>query len=132
MCCENLAQGTKPFLIGHSLGGTLAAIFAASAPGGLRGLVLLGAPLCFRPATSQFRDTLVSLVPSTLSETDPAPLAINLSRRRVQKKKSALSEGRRRVLIATGDHPASRARTSWTNIVVAFELCKVKKPDFNA
>src|SRR5208337_21099 len=73
MCCENLAQGTKPFLIGHSLGGTLAAIFAASAPGGLRGLVLLGAPLCFRPATSQFRDALVSLVPSDLDEAEPWP-----------------------------------------------------------
>src|SRR5208337_3020945 len=67
------APGTKPFLIGHSLGGTLAAIFAASAPRALCGLVLLGAPLCFQPATSQFRDTLVSLVPSTLSETDPFP-----------------------------------------------------------
>jgi polyhydroxyalkanoate synthase subunit PhaC len=66
--------GTTPFLIGHSLGGTLAAIFAASAPpGSLRGLLLLGAPLCFQPATSQFRDTLVSLVPSTLSEMDPFP-----------------------------------------------------------
>ena len=67
------APGTKPFLIGHSLGGTLAAIFAASAPESLRGLVLLGAPLCFEPKMSQFRDALVSLVPSTLSETDPFP-----------------------------------------------------------
>jgi Alpha/beta hydrolase family len=51
------ALGTKPFLIGHSLGGTLAAIFAASvSPGSLCGLVLLGAPLCFQPETSQFRD----------------------------------------------------------------------------
>jgi polyhydroxyalkanoate synthase len=65
--------GTKPFLIGHSLGGTLAAIFAAAAPQSIRGLVLLGAPLCFQPQTSQFRDALVSLVPSTLSETEPFP-----------------------------------------------------------
>jgi polyhydroxyalkanoate synthase len=67
------APGAKPFLIGHSLGGTLAAIFAASAPESLRGVVLLGAPVCFEPQTSQFRDALVSLVPPTLSETDPFP-----------------------------------------------------------
>jgi polyhydroxyalkanoate synthase len=66
-------QGTKPFLVGHSLGGTLAAIFAALEPYGIRGLVLLGAPLCFEPQTSDFRDALVSLVPSTLPETEPFP-----------------------------------------------------------
>lgn len=65
--------GTKPFLIGHSLGGTLAAIFGAMASESIRGLILLGAPLCFQPGTSQFRDALVSLVPSTLSELDPCP-----------------------------------------------------------
>jgi polyhydroxyalkanoate synthase len=63
----------KPLLVGHSLGGTLAAIFAALAPRSIHGLVLLGAPLCFEPQTSDFRDTLVSLVPSTLSETEPFP-----------------------------------------------------------
>jgi polyhydroxyalkanoate synthase len=65
--------GAKPFLIGHSLGGTLAAIFAALAPESIRGLVLLGAPLCFRPATSRFRDALVSLVPSGLADAEPCP-----------------------------------------------------------
>jgi polyhydroxyalkanoate synthase subunit PhaC len=35
--------------------------------------VLLGAPLCFHPEQSRFRDALVSLVPSTLSEADPFP-----------------------------------------------------------
>jgi polyhydroxyalkanoate synthase subunit PhaC len=65
--------GTKPFLIGHSLGGTLAAIFGALAPDSIRGLVLLGAPLCFRPATSRFRDALVSLVPFGLGEAEPCP-----------------------------------------------------------
>jgi polyhydroxyalkanoate synthase len=63
----------KPFLIGHSLGGTLAAIFGAVAPKSIRGLVLLGAPLCFRPATSRFRDALVSLVPSGLADAEPWP-----------------------------------------------------------
>jgi poly[(R)-3-hydroxyalkanoate] polymerase subunit PhaC len=62
------SAGVKPFLMGHSLGGTLAAIFGALAPESVRGLVLLGAPLCFRVATSRFRDALVSFVPSDLAE----------------------------------------------------------------
>jgi polyhydroxyalkanoate synthase len=70
------SAGVKPFLIGHSLGGTLAAIFGALAPNSIRGLVLLGAPLCFRPATSHFRDALVSLVPSGLAESEPCPGAL--------------------------------------------------------
>ncbi len=41
------ALGTRPFLIGHSLGGTLAAIFAAAEPQSVSGLVLLGAPASF-------------------------------------------------------------------------------------
>lgn len=65
--------GTRPFLVGHSLGGTLAAIFSISAPESIQGLVLLSAPLCFRPGENQFRDALVSLVPPTLSEADPFP-----------------------------------------------------------
>jgi polyhydroxyalkanoate synthase len=67
------SQATKPFLIGHSLGGTIAAIYSAMRPGKLRGLVLLGAPLCFQPKTSRFRDALVSLVPEALSDTAPFP-----------------------------------------------------------
>lgn len=67
------APGTTPFLVGHSLGGTLAAIFTALAPASIRGLILLGAPLCFEPATSRFRDALVSLIPPVLSDGDPFP-----------------------------------------------------------
>jgi polyhydroxyalkanoate synthase len=67
------AQGLKPFLLGHSLGGTLAAIFGAFASESIRGLVLLSAPLCFQPAESRFRDALISLVPSGLSDVDPFP-----------------------------------------------------------
>jgi polyhydroxyalkanoate synthase len=59
------AQGTPPFLMGHSLGGTLAAIFCALEQESVQGLVLLGAPLCFAPGSSQFRDALVALVPQT-------------------------------------------------------------------
>jgi polyhydroxyalkanoate synthase len=62
-----------PFLMGHSLGGTLAAIFCALEPQSARGLVLLGAPLCFEPGSSRFRDALVAMVPSTLSEEDLVP-----------------------------------------------------------
>jgi polyhydroxyalkanoate synthase len=64
---------SKPFLAGHSLGGTLAAIYGAQASDTIRGLVLLSAPLCFQPTTSRFRDALVSLVPSELSDADPFP-----------------------------------------------------------
>ncbi len=67
------AQGTKTHLIGHSLGGTLAAIHAAVLPETIRSLVLLGAPLCFAPSESQFRDALVSLVPEDVSDTEPFP-----------------------------------------------------------
>jgi polyhydroxyalkanoate synthase len=64
---------SKPFLIGHSLGGTIAAIYGALRPERIRGLVLLGAPLCFPPEASRFRDALVSLVPRALPDTAPFP-----------------------------------------------------------
>src|SRR5215467_16006864 len=67
------AQGAKPSLIGHSLGGTLAAIYGAFLPESIRGLVLLGAPLCFEPSKNQFRDALVTLVPQEISGADPFP-----------------------------------------------------------
>jgi polyhydroxyalkanoate synthase len=52
--------GSPPFVLGHSLGGTLAAIFCALQPSLARGLVLLGAPLSFEPGSSRFRDVVVS------------------------------------------------------------------------
>lgn len=67
------ASGSSPVLMGHSLGGTLAAIAAAAEPDAMRGLVLLGAPLCFEPHGSQFRDALVSLVPPGISYLGPCP-----------------------------------------------------------
>jgi polyhydroxyalkanoate synthase len=67
------ADGEEPFLMGHSLGGTLAAIHAALNPQGVRGLVLLGAPLCFQSGVSRFRDALVSVAPTGLSDIDVVP-----------------------------------------------------------
>ena len=58
------SSGLKPFVIGHSLGGTLATIYGALASETIRGFVLLAAPLCFQPEESQFRDTLVVLLGS--------------------------------------------------------------------
>jgi polyhydroxyalkanoate synthase len=66
----NKTCGTPPFIIGHSLGGTLAAIFCALEPHSARGLVLLGAPLCFAPGSSRFRDDVVSNIPPPLFEMD--------------------------------------------------------------
>jgi polyhydroxyalkanoate synthase len=62
--------------MGHSLGGTLAAICAATAPATIGGLVLLGSPLCFRPDESPFRDALISLVPEPVSDSEPYPGSI--------------------------------------------------------
>ncbi|RAI03812.1 poly(3-hydroxyalkanoate) synthetase-like protein [Acuticoccus sediminis] len=49
-----------PFVIGHSLGGTLAAIACSLRPEVVRGLILLGAPLSFGPGSSPFRDVVVA------------------------------------------------------------------------
>ena len=71
----------KPFIMGHSLGGTLAAIFAAIDPPSVRGLVLLSAPVCFEPGSCRFRDALVAMAPPSLSvmEIVPGSLLTQLS-----------------------------------------------------
>jgi len=69
-------SGQMPILMGHSFGGTLAAIYAASAPETVGGLILLSAPLCFREGESLFRDALVSLVPSPVLDAKPYPGSI--------------------------------------------------------
>src|SRR5262249_34966798 len=46
------SNDSKPFLMGHSLGGTLATIYGALSSETVRGLVLLAAPLCFHPEES--------------------------------------------------------------------------------
>ena len=68
-----IAKGAKPHMIGHSLGGTIAAIYGAFQPETIKGLVLLGAPLCFEPSKGQFRDALISLVPRKIPEDEPFP-----------------------------------------------------------
>jgi polyhydroxyalkanoate synthase len=67
------AGETKLFLMGHSLGGTLAAIHATLDARHLQGLVLLGAPLCFAPGTSRFRDGLVLIAPRLPADIDVVP-----------------------------------------------------------
>ncbi|ADH91009.1 Poly(3-hydroxyalkanoate) synthetase-like protein [Ancylobacter novellus DSM 506] len=52
--------GAARFVLGHSLGGTLAAIACALQPEIARGLVLLGAPLSFEPGSSPFRDQVAA------------------------------------------------------------------------
>jgi polyhydroxyalkanoate synthase subunit PhaC len=69
----SVVGGMRPFLMGHSLGGTLAAIYAALEPDRIRGLVLLGSPLCFRRGASPFGDALVSIVPGLPAGPDPVP-----------------------------------------------------------
>lgn len=61
------------FLMGHSLGGTLAAVFAAIAPESIRGIVLLASPLSFAEGSSRFRDGLVATVPSSFPATAVVP-----------------------------------------------------------
>jgi polyhydroxyalkanoate synthase len=65
--------GTKPVLIGHSLGGTFAAIYAAAEPRSVAGLVLLGAPVRFASESSRFRDAVAAFAPAQFSETAVVP-----------------------------------------------------------
>jgi len=74
--CSRETAGAKPFLIGHSLGGTLAAIFASIEPSAIRGLILLSSPLCFEAGSSTFRDALVAIAPSRFSTEDVVPGAL--------------------------------------------------------
>lgn len=70
---EKRSNHEKPVLMGHSLGGTLAAIAGAMVPNSVASLVLLASPLCFPPNGNAFRDTLVSLVPGPVSDSKPYP-----------------------------------------------------------
>jgi polyhydroxyalkanoate synthase len=67
------ADSPKVFLMGHSLGGALAAISAALHPEDLSGIVLLSAPLSFAPGVSAFRDALVAMAPGWLPDVGIMP-----------------------------------------------------------
>jgi polyhydroxyalkanoate synthase len=67
------AGGTPPFVMGHSLGGAMAAIFAALDLLSVRALVLLSTPLCFAPGSWGFRDALVAMAPSGLAAMQIVP-----------------------------------------------------------
>jgi polyhydroxyalkanoate synthase len=69
---EEVGAG-KPFLLGHSLGGTLAAIFAGLHPEQVCGLVLVSAPLCLHPGVSPFRDAIAAIASPWLAEVDIIP-----------------------------------------------------------
>lgn len=60
-------SGERRVLVtGHSLGGTLAAIFAALHPERVRGLVLLEAPLAFGPNTGPFAPLVAAAPPGRI------------------------------------------------------------------
>ena len=67
------AGGMTPLVMGHSLGGTLAAIFAAFDSPSIRGLVLLSTPLCFAPGSCRFRDAIVAMAPPNLAAMEIVP-----------------------------------------------------------
>jgi polyhydroxyalkanoate synthase subunit PhaC len=73
---EAYTRGQKPFLMGHSFGGTLAAMHAALHPQTLQGVVLLSAPLCFERRVSRFGDAIACMEPSTLCDWDIVPGAL--------------------------------------------------------
>lgn len=66
-------SAARPFVVGHSLGGTLAAIYAALEPERIEALVLLDAPLCFRAGVSRFGDALAGLAAFGLIGGGPIP-----------------------------------------------------------
>jgi polyhydroxyalkanoate synthase len=67
------AGGKTPLVMGHSLGGTLGAIFAAFDPPSIRGLVLLSTSLYFAPGTFRFRDAIVAMAPPTVTSVEIVP-----------------------------------------------------------
>jgi polyhydroxyalkanoate synthase len=66
------------FLAGHSLGGTLAALFAALHPERVRGLILLGAPLHFGPDVGALDRWIAKAPPAQHLTAFVAPVAGSL------------------------------------------------------
>jgi len=69
--CLDAAGGEPAILLGHSLGGLFAAIFAALHPERVRGLVLLASPLHFGADARAFTRLAAHLDPQTLPEALP-------------------------------------------------------------
>lgn len=69
--CLDAAGGEPAILLGHSLGGLLAAIFAALHPQRVRGLGLFAAPLHFGPHTRAFNRMVAALEGQHLPERLP-------------------------------------------------------------
>jgi polyhydroxyalkanoate synthase len=63
----------RSFLLGHSLGGTLAATFAALESQSILGLVLLSSPVSFQPGSSGFRDAIVGYASRLLPKSGIIP-----------------------------------------------------------
>jgi polyhydroxyalkanoate synthase len=63
------AKGAKPSMIGHSLGGTLAAIYGAFHPETIKGLVLLGAPHASSRRRVSFAMSLLHWFPGKFTRT---------------------------------------------------------------
>jgi polyhydroxyalkanoate synthase len=80
-CIEVIAAETgqpRIAVMGHSLGGTLAAIFAALHPNRVRSLTLLEAPMTFGPGTGILTQLVAASPPAPLwtSSTGPVPGAL--------------------------------------------------------
>ncbi len=63
----------RPWIVAHSLGGTLAVVATLLDPEPVEGLVLLHAPLSFAPGSSPFRDALVHLARALDGRPDLVP-----------------------------------------------------------
>ncbi|WP_157932980.1 alpha/beta fold hydrolase [Roseovarius salinarum] len=103
-------DGAKPVVVGHSLGGTLAAIHAGLRADTLSGLVLLSAPVCFAHDASGFSGALSATASPLLSDADVIPGAL-LTQLSAAASPGAFLWGRVRDAAATaGDPAAARLR----------------------
>lgn len=71
VACEEAAADEPVVLIAHSLGGLLAAIYAALYPSRIRALVLIAAPLHFGPDAGLFHRAVADGEPQRLPESVP-------------------------------------------------------------
>ncbi|MBI4205669.1 MAG: alpha/beta fold hydrolase [Betaproteobacteria bacterium] len=79
LACLEAAGGEPPILVAHSLGGLLAAIFAALHPERIRGLVLIATPLHFGPDAGIFGRTVADVDLARLPESVPGSFISTMS-----------------------------------------------------